>query len=208
MMLDLPSLCKKYGITPKGVIHIGAHEGQEVPVYESMGAEKILLIEANPLVFRRLKLLMRPNPHVQIYQCAICERDGHVPLRVTSLDQSSSILPLKRHLKLYANVVETFQVIVPAKTLDTLLKELQLDPSGYNLLTIDIQGAELLAFQGAISTLKHISGIVTEVNLDELYEGCALLHEIDSFLELQGFQRVVLNTPDHPTWGDAFYVKK
>ncbi|KRF18749.1 methyltransferase FkbM [Paenibacillus sp. Soil787] len=206
-MLDLPLLCKEYEITPKGVIHIGAHDGQELPIYESMGIENILLIEANPEVFKRLEKKVRTYPHVQIYQCAICDRNGYIPLRVTSLDQSSSILPLKQHLNLYANVVETHQVIVPSKTLDTLLNELQLNPGDYNLLTIDIQGAELLAFQGAVSTLNHISGIVTEVNLEELYEGCALLDEIDIFLELQGFHRVALNTPDHPTWGDAFYLK-
>ena len=76
------------------------------------------------------------------------------------------------------------------------------------MLSFDIQGAELLAFQGSINLLKHIEAINTEVNFEELYEGCALIDQIDDFLNLHGFQRVKTTTPYHPSWGDAFYVKK
>ena len=127
---------------------------------------------------------------------------------MTSYDQSSSILPLKEVKRIYPFIAESHQVKVQSRTLDRLLQEQQLDPSDFNIINIDIQGAELMAFQGAINTLKHIEAINTEVNYQELYEGCAIIDQIDEFLANKGFKRVATITPFHPSWGDAFYVKK
>lgn len=208
-MLDIQKLCQKHSISPTGVIHIGAHEGQEAKRYkESMGIDKLMLIEANPDVFSRLNKNLGNMSGVQTINCAITDKSGTATLHVTSMDQSSSILPLKNHSDIYPHIEETQQITVQAKTLDALLSDLQVDPRDYNLLNIDIQGAELKALRGASNFLKHVDAINTEVNYDELYEGCASIDEIDEFLEEYGFERVATTTPYHPSWGDAFYVKK
>lgn len=206
--LDIQKLCQENSITPRGVIHIGAHEGTELSSYQAMGAEKILFIEANPVVFERLQANMAAYPNVQTVNCAITNRNGTIDLRVTSFDQSSSILPLKHHQDIYPSITETHQVTVQSRTVDTLLQELGLNPSDFNILNIDIQGAELLALQGATNWLKYVEVINTEVNYEELYEGCALIDQIDEFLKTPGFDRVATTTPSHPSWGDAIYVKK
>ena len=207
-MLDLAALAEEHGLTPRGVIHIGAHEGKECARYRAMGFTKILFIEANPTVFARLQSNLRGQPGVLLAHCAISDRIGTAKLRVTSMDQSSSLLKLKLHQKIYPDIVETETVEVRTITLDALLTELSLDPAEFNFLNIDIQGAELLALQGAEKTLRHIEGINTEVNLAELYEGCARLEEIDSNLKRRDFARVAITTPFHPSWGDAFYVRQ
>lgn len=206
-MLDIVDLCQQHSITPHGVIHIGAHMGQELGQYQSMNVKKVLFIEANPVVVERLQKQVAELPHVQVVNCAISNSNGTVSLHVTSNEQSSSILPLKGHSKIYPTIKETHQVNVSGKTLDTLLKELEIQPEEYNFLNIDIQGAELLALQGATNLLKYVDAINTEVNYEELYEGCALIDEIDDFLEQHGFERVATTTP-HPSWGDAFYLRK
>lgn len=206
-MLDLQQIFRQYGIVPHGVIHIGAHEGTEISTYQAMGVQKVLFVEANPVVFERLQANIAGVPNVQAVNCAVSNENGTLNLRVTSNDQSSSILELKRHLELYPNIQETNQVTVESKTIDTLLQEMQLNPYDFNILNIDIQGAELLALQGATDWLKWVAGINTEVNYEEMYEGCALIDQLDEFLELHGFQRVATIT-HHPYWGDAFYVKK
>ncbi|MEW6065207.1 MAG: FkbM family methyltransferase [Bacillota bacterium] len=94
------------------------------------------------------------------------------------------------------------------RTLDRLITELELTPEDFNILNIDIQGAELKALKGAVNVLHFIEVINTEVNFKELYEGCALIHEIDEFLEEHGFERIETTCPFHPSWGDAFYVRK
>ncbi len=206
-MLDLQQIFSQYGIVPHGVIHVGAHEGTEIGTYQAMGVQKVLFVEANPVVFERLQANIAGVPNVQAVNCAVSNENGTVNLRVTSIDQSSSILQLKRHLELYPNIQETHQVEVQSRTIDTLLEELQLNPYDFNILNIDIQGAELLALQGAANWLKYVAGINTEVNYEELYDGCVLIDQLDEFLEKHGFQRVATIT-HHPYWGDAFYVKK
>ncbi|MEG4249229.1 FkbM family methyltransferase [Microcoleus sp. Pol10D4] len=205
--LDLQKLCQQYSIPPRGIIHIGAHEGQEMQEYQMMGAEKVLFVEANPSVFERLKAHIAGIPNVWLANCAISNQNGTVNLRVNSHDMSSSILPLKLHKEIYPGMVEVNQVTVQSKTLDSLMQESPLNSSEFNILVIDIQGAELLALQGARETLKYIDAISTEVNCEELYEGCALIDQVDDFLRVYGFQRVAVATPSHPSWGDAFYVK-
>lgn len=207
-MLDLDRLFREFRIEPRGVIHIGAHEGNEVNRYSAMGFRKVLLVEANPHVFSRLQKNVGSLPFVKAINCAISDRNGMVQLRVTSMDQSSSILPLKRHLDIYPQIREESQTSIISRTLDTLLNEKGLSAKDYNFLNIDIQGAELLAFTGAKETLRYMDAINSEVNFEELYEGCAMVHEIDKFLSNFGYTRVATVTPYHPSWGDAFYVKK
>ena len=207
MMLNLQTLCEQYNIQPRGVIHIGAHEGNELSTYQEMGIKRILFIEANPVVFERLQTHVRGIPGVIPINCAISNQNGIATLYVTSMDQSSSILPLKTHKNIYPSIKEIKQIVVQTKKLDTLLDELQTLPSDFNIINIDIQGAELLAFQGATQLLDNIDAINTEVNFEELYEGCALIYQVDDFLGLHGFRRVATTTPYHPSWGDAFYVK-
>lgn len=207
-MLPLAELCKNNSIKPRGVIHIGAHEGKELSDYLEMGVKKILYVEANPSVFEKLQIQIANYPNVHAVCCAISNTNGTANLHITSMDQSSSILPLKVSLEIYPMIKETEQITVPCKTLDSLLEELNLSPADFNILNIDIQGAELLALQGATETLQYIEAINTEVNYEELYTGCALIDEIDNFLETYDFERIATTTPYHPSWGDAFYTKK
>ena len=76
-----------------------------------------------------------------------------------------------------------------------------------DFLNLDIQGAELLALKGARNTLPRVNSIFTEVNEIELYEDCALVHEIDSYLSEFGFRRVEMQIFENCGWGDAFYTK-
>lgn len=205
----LSELFEANGIKPKGVIHIGAHEGQEYEEYVRMGFQKILFVEANPYVFERLQAKLKGKPNVILACCAISDHIGKTYLRVTSMDQSSSLLELKKHREIYPSIQEIQQLSVHATTVDALLCELKLDKNHFNFLNIDIQGAELMALKGSSELMPYLDAINTEVNFAELYKGCPLLRDIDNHLCKQyNFKRVKLQTPYSHLWGDAFYVKK
>ena len=150
MMLNLKKLCHKYDINVRGIIEVGAHRGQELQMYFSLCPEKILLIEAIPSVAEFLKNSVKGYPQVKVISCAISDCNGTAIFHVTSNEQSSSLLPLKMHSKIYSHIVETSRIEVESKTLDSLLTELG-DVGGYNFLDIDVQGAELLVLRGASS---------------------------------------------------------
>jgi len=72
------------------------------------------------------------------------------------------------------------------------MREQHIDPSGFDFLNIDLQGAELMALKGLGDDLNSINAIVTEVNLAILYKGCPRLYQLDLFLAKKGFIRTEL----------------
>ena len=48
MLLDLKKIKEKYDLNIKGVIHIGAHFGQEFKVYDELGIKNVLFFEPLP----------------------------------------------------------------------------------------------------------------------------------------------------------------
>jgi FkbM family methyltransferase len=207
-ILDLPELLGNFGIKARGIIQVGAHQAEELPTYLEMGARPILLIEANPILCGHLRSVAATTPGVQVAHCAITDAEGPVTLHIASADKASSILPFKVHRRVYPDIVETASVAVDGMRLDRLIESLGLDAAAFNLLSIDIQGAELRALRGATRTLQAIDAINIEINFEEMYAGCAQVEDIDDFLGEQGFDRVATLTPYHSFWGDALYVRR
>jgi FkbM family methyltransferase len=207
-MLDYPKLFGIFGIPQRGVVHIGGYVGDEITTYrDRMGFAHILFVEGNPEIFTELLRNLSPYPDVVAKNVLIGDRPGTAELRVTSNGQSSSILDLKHHSDIYPDIVETSRVSCPMDTIDNVMMDSGLPFESYNFLNIDIQGAELLAFQGGERLLSHLDAINTELNYDELYAGCVLLPEVDAFLAARGFVRVD-TVSAHWTWGDGFYVRE
>jgi len=207
-MIDIKQQLQKFRIQPRGVIHVGAHKASEHQSYLALGFSKILYIEANPSLYAELEERFRNDPLVLLANVAITDENGEIDFRVTSSDQSSSILALKDHLNIYPEIKQVNQIRVTARTLDHLFLEREWDPRDFNFINIDIQGAELLALRGALRILQNIDALNTEINHVELYENCVLFPDLENFLSLLGFNRTEMISPYHSSWGDAFYVKR
>lgn len=207
MLLELADLIAQFNLRIKGIIHVGAHECEELIVYNAVGvpSAKILWIEANKTLFESLQKSGRNIG--TIYNAIISDTDDNkVSFIVTNNGQSSSILELAKHKEYYPSITEVSRVEGKTKTLNTLFKENKVDVSHFNFVNMDIQGAELLALKGATDILPHIDYLYLEVNEQELYKGCGLISDIDKFVATFGFKRVVTKmTENH--WGDALYIK-
>lgn len=151
---------------------------------------------------------MEKHPHVEVFNFAITNNNEEQIFHITSHQQSSSLLPLKYHANVYPHIHETHTIKVPGRRLDDFLYSLKIDKSDYNFLVMDIQGAELMALEGAIETLKHIDGIALEVNFIELYEGCSLFNDIENFLDNHSFKHIVTAMGKQKSWGDSFFIRK
>jgi hypothetical protein len=123
---------------------------------------------------------------------------------------SSSLLPLKLHRNYYPDVVESEQIEVVGRRLESFLVErgIQVGKSGINFLNIDIQGAELLALHGLGEMVSQMDTIYTEVNTAELYEGAVQLRDLDDFLRSVGFLRTETKMQGGQHWGDALYLNQ
>ncbi len=203
MLLDLENLKEKYNLKINGVLHIGAHFGQEFVTYEKMGIKEVCFFEPLPETFKVLK--SKVGKKAVLVETAIGNTIGEIEMNVETANQgqSSSILEPSLHLRQYPHIQFNKKVKVKITKLDTFIE----DCEKYNFINIDIQGYELEAFKGAKEYLKHIDYIMTEVNREEVYKNCPRVEELDEYLSQFNFERVE-TTWDGVTWGDAFYIKK
>ena len=125
---------------------------------------------------------------------------------ITNNIQSSSILELYTHKIMHPHVKEIERRDIYTITLNTLYEKNNIPYDRYDFINLDIQGAELLALKGATKILPYINAIYTEVNTEELYKNCARIEEIDEYLKLYDFNRVITNITEYG-WGDALYIK-
>ena len=87
------------------------------------------------------------------------------------------------------------------------LDDVDFERDDFNFINIDVQGYELEVFKGGIQTLEKIDYIMTELNIEELYENCSRLHQVEEFLGRFGFKLVKTNWAGF-TWGDGFFIKE
>lgn len=204
MLITLSSLFEKYNMRVNGAIHIGAHYGEEVPEYINHGIDKIALFEPICDNYQQLLINVENLPaDIQTYQTALGANQGVATMYKSNNEaQSSSILKPKNHLSHHPDVLFNEQEIVSVETLDSYLL------NGFNFINIDVQGYELEVFKGSARTLEAIDYVYCEVNRGEVYEGNALIEDLDSYLSKFGLSRKETYWPaDWYQWGDAFYCK-
>jgi len=200
MLLNLEELQKKYNLNIKGIIHIGAHYGQEYRIYRKMGITNLIFFEPIPESFEVLK----NNVIGIVVNKALGSYNGKAIMYIASNEGvSSSLLEPLYHSVQYPEILFDDTLEVDIIKLDDYLGHC----TEFNFINIDVQGYELEVFKGAVEALESIDYIMAEVNRRDLYKGCVQVTELDSFLDGYGFGRVETCWPEI-TWGDALYIKK
>ena len=202
MLLDLINLRDKYSMEITGVIHIGAHFGEEHPTYKSLGINDIVYFEPVKKTFDVLNERVKDS---KLYNYALGNENKMVEMFIEEADSygCSSILKPSSN---YDNVKFSPNEIVEMKRLDDF------NFTGFNCLNIDVQGYEYEVLKGSEKTLEHVDYIICEINreinekkLD--YIGSTTIEKIIEFLSPYGFELVESNWGGI-SWGDGFFIKK
>ena len=207
---------KKYKVPLRGVIHVGAHRGEEVHQYEDLGAKKIIWVEPNPDVFKEMEILLNDasaSTESSAFEYAASNVDhetvdfnlyyGPDAGHLVGNKGCSSLLKAKgRFEDWYQKTIK-----VETITIDTLVEENDFDYADYDLLNLDVQGAEMLALEGATKTLNNVNYISTEATWDNPdYIGNVMYDELKVFLESKGFkEEEIINHGEN--WGDVLFVR-
>lgn len=206
-------------LTPvDGVVHVGAHEGQEVDAYVARGASLVVLVEPNPDACRVLRERYRDRPEVRVIEAAAFDAERPVKLLVhTSRGGSTepaSVLALGRFKEIVPTLETPTEIEVEAAPLDVLLAREGLEPERFQLLNVDVQGAELHVLRGAERLLAAVSAVLAEVHVVELYAGGADEQAVDACLADRGFRRLDAEyhelydeSGSFPAWGEVLYVR-
>lgn len=205
MLIDFRKLFPKYGITPKGVLHVGANVGEEAPVYDELGIKDVVWIEANSQLIPQLLINTREKYKHKVLHALVGDVEGlEVELHISNnAGQSSSILELGTHKIAHPEVHYVGSEV---------MKMVRLDQhgcwGGLDFLNIDVQGSELKVLKGLGDVLHQFKWAYLEVNKAELYKGCPLVEDLDMYLLGFGFKRVETLWCGNTGWGDALYIKK
>lgn len=136
----LAPLMSELGVPATGIVHVGAHHGEEVPHYAAFNL--VRLVEPNP----RLAAKLRRFPGVEVVEAAVAEGVETAELLVTAQSSWSSIYgpPPDRNVtrrdRAKAEIVDRVPVDVVS------FRQVQ---DGCNVAVLDCQGGELAILAAA-----------------------------------------------------------
>ena len=204
MLFTVSELKQYWGIQPNGVLHVGAHLGEEASEYEQFDWGPVIWVEAQPKLAQQLQSKLDPTQN-RVIQAAVWDIDDiRLNLHVASNSMSSSLLELGSHSDSYPEITYIDEIQVETKRLDSILSVEEMP----NFVNIDIQGAELPAIKGLGQLISKVDYIFVEVNRREVYKNCTIVSELDSFLSENAFKRVTTRWFFKQGWGDALYIRR
>lgn len=185
------------------VYHVGGENdyGPVQAVLERMGQHVRLVVfdarrDTNDATV--VEHLVRDGMPVSLVHIGIGDKVGRANFNVNKWPLSSSLLecsplsagedPEYAHVHTWGeNAALDHVVEVETTTIDALVEEGEVPPP--DVLSLDIQGAELATFQGAVKTLtENTLCVVSEVEFFEIYRGQGLFDGQMSFLAERGFR--------------------
>ena len=201
MLLNLHELKNKYNMGITGVIHIGAHFGEEHDTYKSLGISNIVYFEP---VKKTFDVLNERVKDAKTYNFALGNENKMIEMYIEESDDygCSSILQPSSN---YDTVRFSPNELVEMKRLDDF------NFKGYNFLNIDVQGYEYEVLKGSLKTLNDVEYIICEVNRETPqkrldYIGSVTIEKIIELLTPYGF---ILVEQDWAgiSWGDGLFIK-
>jgi FkbM family methyltransferase len=187
-----------------GILHIGAHTGEEAKSYWEL-KKPVIWVEAVPSIFEELKENIRNYPNQVPLNFALGNVQGEqVSFNVSNNDgSSSSIFEFSENGKsLGIKISDKLNLVM--HRLDKVIT--QKDSKTHNHWVIDVQGAELLVLQGSGELIKDCNSIFVEVSTWNIYEGGVLWNQLLDFLNLKGFYPLWM--PNDNFHGNMIFLRK
>jgi FkbM family methyltransferase len=205
----------------KRIIHIGSAAGsEEIPLYDSLNIDEVVWIDANPMLIERLRKRLeevQPKFKSYIFESVITDKVGELTdfhlyyandnYGMSSIFEKVSGSDGKEDYEFNRQFHEgTLQL--ESNTIDNLLETNNID-FNFDLINIDVQGAELVVLSGAKKTLESSKSINSEVTFrNHDYSGGVYFDELSKYLSLFGYNYVGnTSVSGDGSYGDSFYTK-
>lgn len=195
-MEDKLNLLIANGVSPRGVIYVGANDGEEFVQCKELGITNLIAFEPLTAPFERLREI---HPDVLAIKMALGSKHAFQPMEVTENDKASSFLSRidvedwKSH-EVFKDWNMGQWPIVGYEKAEIVRFDEYMDgtynPTDFNLLFMDVQGMELEALKGFGKFLHYFDGICVELSLNPVYKGEASGNEVSNWLADKGFARI------------------
>jgi FkbM family methyltransferase len=199
---------KKYLPENPVIIDCGSHNGGDsVELARIFPAGKVYSFEAVPAIFSSMKHNTRRYKNIFPQQLALGNCDGEAEFYVSAgkSDASSSLMAPKEHLVDQPGVTFNNKIIVPVKKLDTWAREMGIDKIDF--LWLDMQGFEYEMLKESHLILPTVTAILTEVSMNETYEGVLLYKDLKPWMATKGFKPVIEAIPEGSHMGNVLFTR-
>ena len=185
-----------------GVIHIGAHFGEEHNTYKELGITDIIYFEP---VKKTFDVLNERVKDAKTYNFALGNENKIIEMYIEESDSygCSSVLQPGSN---YDTVKFSPNELVEMRRLDDFKFK------GYNVLNIDVQGYEYEVLKGSLETLNSVDYIICEINRETPhksldYIGSVTVEKVIELLTPYGFKLVEEDWVGI-SWGDGLFIKQ
>jgi FkbM family methyltransferase len=195
------NLLSRFRIPCESVLHIGAHYAEEAQEYFDYGMNRAIFIEGDSKSFLELQKNISGFKNFNAIKTYISDISGDATFyQASNSGASSSLLRPERHSKERPDIKFSEGIQVQTQTLESLNLGL------FDLVVIDVQGAEMQVLRGGKKTILSATVIWIEVNTGGMYSNDTSVNEILTAL-LETHSPLYLNLNEN-YWGDALFIRK
>lgn len=162
----------------------------------------IYAFEPSPNSFAHLQKVAQQCYNVVAIQLALSNMKGEYPFYLAG-GASSLLCPTESFNADYFHADIDHPIYVPVVTLDEWAANNNV--ATVDFLWLDMEGNELNALQGALTVLKTVKLIYTEVNLQHFWNNCAMYDDVKTWMNDHGFIEIWSDIVPH--WhGNALFL--
>jgi FkbM family methyltransferase len=182
----------------RGILQIGAGKGEEFFSYANL-VNNIICFEPVEEEFKYLYANVSRSPYrtyTLLSSYVVGNVTGEVDFFIGNQNCNSSLLDI--NMDINSKNAHSTQTKLKGITLDDFFAQSDLNIKNYNMIYMDVQGAEHIVLEGAKDILQHIDYIFMEVSYKPLYNGTKTFEDMISYLDSLGYEMVLHN----PFFGD------
>ena len=188
------------------ILDVGSYHGEQACEFAKVFPQaRIFAFEARPMSAELVRRNVAKFPNIEVIEAAIHEFDGESEFHaVDEMNPGASSLSIGSGVQ-EIHPIKQHSIAVAALRLDTWAK--RASANRFDLVWMDLQGAELPAIRGMGDLLHTLQAMQLEITYRELYREQAMWPEVQSNLERSGM-RLADEWPDVCGYfGDAIFVR-
>jgi FkbM family methyltransferase len=171
---------------PTSIVDIGANRVEGDPPYKQMLDDGLCTVTGFEPQQPILAELNRGKGPLERYLPHVVGDGREHRLKITKASGMTSLFtPDENQLRLFTPFLDWGSVVQEIDVQTHRLDDLDIDD--FDLLTIDVQGAELMVFQNGRERLRNAVAVQTEVSFVPLYRDQPTIGDVDRELRSQGF---------------------
>ena len=201
---------KEYRGSIRTALHVGANKANERYQWETLRANRVIWVEADPAAIPDIEWNLRGLPDQEVHQALLGDKDDESSeFHVMSVRGANSMLPVLADGCLGYIPEENVTAMTMTRA-DTLLRKLDIAPGDLNALVVDVQGTELQVLQGLGDYIHRVKYVVAEYFEKPVYEGQTTVQDLVLFMVNMGCRLWAhrgVTGPARDAVGDFLFVR-